>query len=72
MHHTNIGLEIIKVHIRKLVPYSQKSLVHEQTKDLGVIAWVVHMKPFGIVSVSICIRASVHLAVAALYHHAIW
>jgi hypothetical protein len=33
MHHTNIGLEKIKVHIKKL------------TKDLGVGAWV---GPFGL------------------------
>jgi hypothetical protein len=64
------GLEKIKVHIRKLAPYSQKSLAHEQTKDLGVVAWVTHMKPFWIVSV--CIRAGVHLAAVALYHQAVW
>jgi hypothetical protein len=46
VHHTNIGLEKIKVHIRKLAPYNQKSLAHEQTKDCSVIAWVAHMKPF--------------------------
>jgi hypothetical protein len=33
VHHTNIGLEKIKVHIRKLVPYNQKSLTNEKTKD---------------------------------------
>jgi hypothetical protein len=34
-----------KVHIRKPDLYNQKNLTHEQTKDLGVIAWIAHMKP---------------------------
>jgi hypothetical protein len=72
VHHTNIGLDKTEVRIRKLAPYSQNSLAHEQTKDIGVVVWVAHMKPFWIVSVSACIRAGVHLAAAALYHYAVW
>jgi hypothetical protein len=65
------GLEKIKVHIRKLAPYSQKSLAHEQTKDLSVVAWVAYMKPFWIISIFVCVKANVYLAIAAFYHHAI-
>jgi hypothetical protein len=45
VYYTNIGLEKIKVHIRKPDLYNQKRLAHEQTKDLGVFAWVADMKP---------------------------
>jgi hypothetical protein len=68
VHYTNIGLGKIKVQIRELAPYSQKSLIHEQTKDLGVVAWVGHMKPFWIISISVCVKVGVHLAAAAFYH----
>jgi hypothetical protein len=68
MQHTNIGVEKIKVHIIKLAPYSQKSLAHEQTKNLSVVAWIAQMKPLWIVSISVCVRTGVHLATTALYH----
>jgi hypothetical protein len=51
--------------------HSEKSLAHDQTKDLSIVVWVANMKLFWIVSISVCIWARVQLAALALYHQVV-